>query len=134
MIRHTAPPSIRLAIEHGKIPPRVKDQLTKVIKAHKKAVTDSDVLYGQLTKAANMEGGDSLPIAGAKRSIVTAVKSSKEWREAGISLELPNATESKEEVYKEIEAEKTKGRKNKKRKQGRGRQGSRSRNDFSIRK
>ena len=57
----------------------VKEQLAKVIKAHKKAATDSDVLYGQLTKAANMEGGDSLSIAGAKRNIATAVKSSKEW-------------------------------------------------------
>ena len=37
------------------------------------------LLYGQLTKAANMEGGDSLSIAGAKRNIVIAVKSSKEW-------------------------------------------------------
>ena len=72
------------------------------------------LLYEQLTKAANMEGGDSLSIAGAKRNIVIAVKSSKEWRKAGISLELPNATESKEEVYKEIEAEKTKGRNKKK--------------------
>ena len=53
--------------------------MAKVIKAHKKATPDSDVLYGQLTKAANMEGGDSLSIAGAKRNIVTAVKSSKEW-------------------------------------------------------
>ena len=57
----------------------MKEKIAKVIKAHKKAVTDSDVLYGQLTKAANMEGGDSLSIAGAKRNIVTAVKSSKEW-------------------------------------------------------
>ena len=57
----------------------VKEQLAKVIKAHKKAATDSDVLYGQLTKAANMEGGDSLSIAGAKRNIVIAVKSLKEW-------------------------------------------------------
>ena len=79
MIRHTTPPSIRLAIENGKLPSSVKEKLTKVIKAHKKAVRDSDVLYGQLTKAANMEGGDSLSIAGAKRAIVTAVKSSKEW-------------------------------------------------------
>ena len=53
--------------------------MTKVIKAHKKAVSDSDVLYGQLTKAANMEGVDRLSIAGAKRNIVTAVKSSKQW-------------------------------------------------------
>ena len=37
------------------------------------------LLYGQLTKAANMEGGDSLSIAGAKRNIVIAMKSSKEW-------------------------------------------------------
>ena len=37
------------------------------------------LLYGQLTKAANMEGGDSLSIAGAKRNIVIAVTSSKEW-------------------------------------------------------
>jgi len=50
-----------------------------VIKAHKKAASDSDVLYNQLTKAASMEGGDSFSIAGAKRNIVTAVKSSKEW-------------------------------------------------------
>ena len=53
--------------------------MTKVIKAHKKAVSDLDVLYGQLTKAASMEGGDSQSVAGAKRSIVTAVKSSKDW-------------------------------------------------------
>ena len=50
-----------------------------MIKAHKKAVSDSDVLYNQLTKAASMEGGDSLSITSAKRNIVTAVKSSKEW-------------------------------------------------------
>ena len=50
-----------------------------MIKAHKKAVSDSDVLYNQLTKAANMEGGDNSSIAGAKRAIVTAVKSSKDW-------------------------------------------------------
>ena len=50
-----------------------------MIKAHKKAVSDSDVLYNQLTKAANMEGGDNSSIAGAKRAIVVAVKSSKEW-------------------------------------------------------
>ena len=78
-IRHTAPPSIRLAIENGKIPSRVKEQLRKVTKAHKKAIAESDVLYGQLTKVASMEGGDSISIAGAKRNIVTAVKSSKEW-------------------------------------------------------
>ena len=53
--------------------------MTKVIKAHKKAVTDSDVLYGQLVKASVMEGGDGNSIASAKRNIVTAVKSSKEW-------------------------------------------------------
>ena len=57
----------------------MKEKLAKVIKAHKKAVTDSDVLYGQLTKVANMKGGDSPSIASAKRNIVTAVKSSKEW-------------------------------------------------------
>ena len=79
MIRHTTPPSIRLAIENGKLPASVKDKLAKVIKAHKKAATDSDVLDGQLTNAANMEGGDSRSIASAKRNIVTAVKSSKEW-------------------------------------------------------
>jgi len=79
MIRHTAPPSNRLAIENGKLPSSVKEKLTKVIKAHKKAVTHSDVLYGQLTKASTTEGGDSLSIAGAKRNIVIAVKSSKEW-------------------------------------------------------
>ena len=50
-----------------------------MIKAHKKAVSDSDVLYNQLTKAASMEGGDNSSIAGAKRAIVVAVKSSKEW-------------------------------------------------------
>ena len=53
--------------------------MANVAKAHKKSVADSDVLYRQLTKAANMGGGDSLSIAGAKRNIVTAVKSSKEW-------------------------------------------------------
>ena len=57
----------------------MKDKLAKVIKAHKKAVSDSDVLYVQLTKAASMDGGDSLSIASAKRNIVAAVKSSKEW-------------------------------------------------------
>ena len=50
-----------------------------MIKAHKKAASDSDVLYNQLTKAASMEGGDNSSIAGAKRAIVVAVKSSKEW-------------------------------------------------------
>ena len=80
MIRHTTPPSIRLAIENGEpLPKSVKDKLSKGIKAHKKAVADSDVLYGQLTKAASMEGGDRLSITSAKRNIVTAVKSSKEW-------------------------------------------------------
>ena len=57
----------------------MKDKLAKVIKAHKKAATDSDVLYGQLTKASGGEGGSSLSIASAKRNIVAAVKSSKEW-------------------------------------------------------
>ena len=70
---------MRLAIENGKLPSIMKEKLIKVIKAHKKAVTDSDVLYGQLTKAASTDGGDSLSVASAKRSIVTAVKSSKEW-------------------------------------------------------
>ena len=79
MIRHTTPPSIRLAVENGKLPESVKEKLKKVIQAHKKAMADSDVLYGQLTKSASMEGGDSLSIAGAKRNIVSAVKSSKEW-------------------------------------------------------
>ena len=49
------------------------------MKAHKKAVSDSDVLYGQLTRAASSEGGDPMAIASAKRNIVTAVKSLKEW-------------------------------------------------------
>ena len=49
-----------------------------------------------------------------------------QWREAGTSFEMPNATERKEEVYKEIEADTTKGRK-KKRKQGKSLQGNRSR-------
>ena len=80
MIRYTTPPRIRLAIENGRIPPSVKEKLAKVIKAHKKAATDSDVLYGQLTKASSTEGGgDNASIAAAKRNIVTAVKSSKEW-------------------------------------------------------
>ena len=79
MIRHAAPPSIRLAIENGKLPSGVKEKLAKVVKAHKKAVSDSDVLYAELTKAAGMEGGDSVSIANAKKNIVTAVKSSKEW-------------------------------------------------------
>ena len=68
--------------------------MTKVIKAHKKAVSDSDVLYGQLTKAASMEGGDSQSVAGAKRSIVTAVKSSKGWVQL---FELYNQFETDEE-------------------------------------
>ena len=50
-----------------------------MIKAHKKAVSDADVLYNQLTKAASMEGGDNSSIAGAKRAIVVACKSSKDW-------------------------------------------------------
>ena len=79
MIRHTTPPSIRLAIENGKIPAVVKTKLEKVMKAHKKAVSDSDVLYGQLTRAASSEGGDPIAIASAKQNIVKAVKSSKEW-------------------------------------------------------
>ena len=79
MIKQTAPPSIRLAIENGKLPSSLKEKLAKVVKAHKKAVSDSDVLYAQLTKAAGMEGGDSVSIASAKRNIVTAVRSSKEW-------------------------------------------------------
>ena len=57
----------------------MKEKIAKVIKAHKKAVSDSDVLYAQLTKAAGMEGGDSVSIANAEKNIVTAVKSSKEW-------------------------------------------------------
>ena len=56
----------------------MKEKLRKVIKAHKKAVADSDVLYGQLTKASS-KGGDSQSVTGAKRAIVTAVKSSKDW-------------------------------------------------------
>ena len=75
MIRYTTPPRIRLAIENGKLPASVKEKLSKVIKAHKKAATDSDVLYGQLTRAASMEGGDNVSIASAKRNIVTAAKS-----------------------------------------------------------
>ena len=57
----------------------MKEKLAKVIKAHKKAVADSDVLYGQLTKASTSKGGDSQSVAGAKRAIVTAVKGSKQW-------------------------------------------------------
>ena len=53
--------------------------MDKVMKAHKKAVSDSDVLYGQLTRAASSEGGDPMAIASAKQNIVKAVKSSKEW-------------------------------------------------------
>ena len=53
--------------------------MAKVIKAHKKAVTDSDVLYGQLVKAADMEAGDGNSIASAKRNIVTAMECSEEW-------------------------------------------------------
>ena len=79
MIRHTAPPSIRLAIENGELPSSVKEKLAKVVNAHKKAVKDSDVLYGQLTRAVSTEGGDNVSIATAKRNIVAAVKSSKEW-------------------------------------------------------
>ena len=79
MIRHTAPPSIRLAIENGKLPSSVKEKLAKVVQAHKKVLTDSDVLYGQLVQAAEKGGGDGYSIAGAKRNIVSAVKSSKEW-------------------------------------------------------
>ena len=56
----------------------MKEKLAKVIKAHKKAVADSDLLYGQLTKASS-KGGDSQSVTGAKRAIVTAVKSSKDW-------------------------------------------------------
>ena len=53
--------------------------MAKVIKAHKKAVTDSKGLYGQLVKAADMKAADGNSIASAKRNIVTAVKSLKEW-------------------------------------------------------
>ena len=56
----------------------MKEKLGKVIKAHKKAVADSDLLYGQMTKVSS-KGGDSQSVVGAKRAIVTAVKSSKEW-------------------------------------------------------
>ena len=52
----------------------MKEKLRKVIKAHKKAVSDSDVLYGQLTKASS-KGGDRQSVTGAKRALVTAVKS-----------------------------------------------------------
>ena len=57
----------------------MKEKLRKVIKAHKKAVSDSDVLYGQLTKASSSKDGNSESINGAKRAIVKAVKSSREW-------------------------------------------------------
>ena len=56
----------------------MKEKLAKVIKAHKKAVSDSDLLYGQLTKASS-KGGDSQSLIAAKRNIVIAVKSSKDW-------------------------------------------------------
>ena len=48
------------------------------IRDSKKAVADSDVLYGQLTKASS-KGGDSQSLTGAKRAIVIAAKSSKDW-------------------------------------------------------
>ena len=60
----------------------MKDKLAKVIKAHKKAVSDSDVLYGQLTKvlmASCPESSEEMSIKSAKQNIVMAVKSSKEW-------------------------------------------------------
>ena len=82
MIRHrshTTSPSIRLAIENGKLPTKVKDKLQKVIKAHNKAVKASDVLYGQLVKAAERKVVDGNSIATAKRNIVTAVNSSKKY-------------------------------------------------------
>ena len=59
----------------GARPNMCRQELGKVIKVHKKAATDSDVLYGQLTRAASMEGGDNVSIASAKRNIVTAAKS-----------------------------------------------------------
>ena len=71
----------------------MKEKLMKVIKAHKKAVEDSDLLYAQLTKASS-KGGDSQSVAGAKRSIVTAVKSSKDWVQL---FELYNQFETDEE-------------------------------------
>ena len=57
----------------------MKQRLGRVIKAHQKTCKDSDVLYGELTKAAAMESGDIFSIARAKRLIVAAAKSSKEW-------------------------------------------------------
>ena len=57
----------------------MKEKIRNVIKAHKKAVSDSDVLYSQLTKASSSKDGNSESINGAKRAIVKAVKSSREW-------------------------------------------------------
>ena len=57
----------------------VKEKLSKVIKAHRNAGMDAKRLYGQLVKAADIEAGDGNSIASAKRNIVTAVKSLKEW-------------------------------------------------------
>ena len=71
----------------------MKEKLRKVIKAHKKAVADSDVLYGQLTKASS-KGGDSQSVTGAKRAIVTAVKGSKQWVQV---FEMYNEFETDEE-------------------------------------
>ena len=53
--------------------------MAKVIKAHNKAVSDSDVLYRQLKNTSVMEVVDGNKIASAKQSIVAAVKSCKEW-------------------------------------------------------
>ena len=82
MIRHrshTASPSIRLAIENGKIPTKVKDKLQLVIKAHEKAVKAANDVYVQLVKAAERNVVDGNSIATAKRNIVTAVNSSKKY-------------------------------------------------------
>ena len=54
-------------------------KMAKVIQAHNKAVSDSDVVFRELKKPSVMEVVDGNSIASAKRSVVTAVKSCKEW-------------------------------------------------------
>ena len=55
------------------------EKMAKVIQAHNKGVSDSDVVFRELKKPSVMEVVDGNSIASAKRNIVTAVKSLKEW-------------------------------------------------------
>ena len=56
------------------------DKMQFVIQAHTKAVQQAtDVVFAELKKPSVMEVVDGNSIASAKRSIVAAVKSCKEW-------------------------------------------------------